>query len=299
MKKLKYTILIAFSAICATSVATTNSQDEPVKVIINKQVSVLDSTDIKAQALLSSNPEDLVIVGNDTVSIIIPEFNLGRYDRGLYNFLFSPKGQWSFGLTASYGEFDVGDMKLINLLKDFDFKGSVFSIKPYVSYFFRNNQAIGMRLGYNRNKADLDGLNMDFGDDLNFNIKDVHYHSESYSASLFYRHYIGLGREKRFAIFNEVDLTFASGSGTFKRNYDSKPRETRTVTTEAQLNFSPGLCIFIHDNISFNVSFGVFGLYLKNEKQKTNNVEEGSRFSSGADFRFNLFNISFGIAVHI
>lgn len=94
-------------------------------------------------------------------------------------------------------------------------------------------------------------------------------------------------------------MSFASGSGQFKRNYDGQPRDTRTITTEARLNFSPGLCVFIHDNISFNVSFGVFGLYLKNEKQKTNNVEEGSRFTSGANFKFNLFNISLGLGVHI
>lgn len=53
------------------------------------------------------------------------------------------------------------------------------------------------------------------------------------------------------------------------------------------------------ENLSFNVSFGVFGLHLTNEKQITNGESEGSRFSSGANFKFNLFNINFGIGVHI
>ena len=35
--------------------------------------------------------DEKVIVGSDTVSIIIPEHNFGRYDRGLYNYLFIPK----------------------------------------------------------------------------------------------------------------------------------------------------------------------------------------------------------------
>jgi hypothetical protein len=47
------------------------------------------------------------------------------------------------------------------------------------------------------------------------------------------------------------------------------------------------------------VSFGVFGVYLKNEKQTTNNTEVGKRFSSGANFKFNVFNLNMGIAVHI
>lgn len=53
------------------------------------------------------------------------------------------------------------------------------------------------------------------------------------------------------------------------------------------------------DNVCFNVSFGVFGLHVTHDKQYTNGVDEGSRTSSGANFRFNLFNINFGIGVSI
>ena len=70
------------------------------------------------------NPEeDLVIVGSDTISILLPERNLGRYDRGLFNYLFIPKGQWAFGLTASYGEFNSEDVEVLSVIKDFNFKG--------------------------------------------------------------------------------------------------------------------------------------------------------------------------------
>ena len=89
------------------------------------------------------------------------------------------------------------------------------------------------------------------------------------------------------------------GSSEFKRLYNDEPRNTQTDIMKASLNFSPGVCVFIMDYISFNVSFGVFGLNLTHEKQTTNGVDEGSRFSSGANFKFNLFNINFGLAVHI
>ncbi|MDE7393937.1 MAG: hypothetical protein K2M80_05645, partial [Muribaculaceae bacterium] len=65
------------------------------------------------------------------------------------------------------------------------------------------------------------------------------------------------------------------------------------------LNFSPGVCVFIMDYVSFTVSFGVFGLHMRSEKQITDGVEEGRRFTSGANFRFNIFNINFGLAVNI
>lgn len=243
--------------------------------------------------------DEKVIVGGDTVSVILPEKNYGRYDRGLFNYLYIPKGQWAFGLTASYGEFDADDVQLLSVLKDFDFKGKIYSIKPSISYFIRNNQSIGLKFSYTRGTADLSGMTVDFEDDLNFSLKDVSYYTQSYTASIFYRNYIGLSNMKRFAVFNDVDLSFGSGSSRFKRYYNNELRDTRTTVTEASLNFSPGLCVFIMDYVSFNISFGVFGVHFRNEEQKTNDVEEGSRFTSGANFKFNIFNINFGIGVHI
>ncbi len=244
--------------------------------------------------------DERVIVGNDTVNMVLPEKNFGRYDRGLYNYLFIPKGQWAFGLTASYGEFDADDVQLLDILEDFDFKGKIYSINPSAAYFFKNNQSIGLRFNYTRTDADLASLSMDFDEDLDFSIKDVAYYSRNYSASIFYRNYIGIDKKvKRFAIFNEVALTVGGGSSRFKRYYNDELRNTHTKVTEASLNFSPGVCMYIMDNVSFNVSFGVFGIKLRNEKQDTNGMSEGSRFSSGANFKFNVFNINFGLGVNI
>lgn len=243
--------------------------------------------------------DETVVVGSDTVPIIIPTANYGRYDRGLFNFLFIPKGQWMFGLSASYGEFNSDDVQLLSLIKNFTFKGKMYSIQPTFSYFFRNNQSIGMKFVYSRGIADLGGLSVDFDDDMNFSLSDVSYYSQMYTASVFYRNYVGLGTEKRFGIFNEIDIAFGSGSSRFKRSYDGEVRDTKTLTTKCSLNFSPGLTVFLMDNVCFNVSFGVFGLHATSERQYTNGEDEGKRTSSGANFRFNIFNINFGLGVSI
>ncbi len=243
--------------------------------------------------------DEKVIVGSDTVSIIIPEHNFGRYDRGLYNYLFIPKGQWSFGLSASYGELNTDDVQVLNMLKDVDFKGKIYSIQPTIGYFIRNNQSVGIKLTYSRGTADLANLAVDFDDDINFKLKDVSYYTESYVIGGFYRNYVGLGRDKRFGVFNEVDLSFQSGSSRFKRLYNDEPKNTRTTVTQVSLNFSPGVAVFIQDNVAFNVSFGVFGVKWRKEHQLTNGIDEGTRFSSGANFRFNIFNINFGLMVVI
>lgn len=240
-----------------------------------------------------------MIVGGDTVQVILQKYDFGRYNRGLFNYLFIPRKQWSFGITASYGSFDAEDVQMLSMLKDFDFQGKVYSISPSVSYFIKNNQSLGLRFSYNRSEADLGGLTVDIDEDMNFSLKDVAYYSQSYDLSVFYRNYIGLSAEKRFGIFNEVELSFKNGSSRFTRLYNGEPRETHSITTGAGLNFSPGLTMYIMDYVSFNVSFGVFGLNLVKEKQTTNGVEEGDRFTSGANFRFNLFNIKFGVSVTI
>lgn len=255
--------------------------------------------DTVSQAERIAAVDELVIVGNDTVNMILPEHNFGRYDRGLYNYLFVPKGRWAFGLTASYGELNTKDIQVLSLLKDFDFGGKIYSLNPTVSYFFRHNQSIGLKFVYSRGTADINNLSVDIDDDMNFSLRDVSYYSETFALGTFYRTYYGLGNNKRFAVFNEIDLSFQSGASRFKRLYNGEPKDTRTNITQASLNFSPGVCVFIQENVAFNVSFGVFGLKWRREHQMTDGIDEGKRFTSGANFRFNLFNINFGLLVVI
>ena len=257
-----------------------------------------------AQSIVRKNelvPDSVkqVIIGTDTVDIILPEKNYGRFDRSLRNYIFIPRGKWGFGATASYGELQTEDIQVLSLLKDFNFKGKIYSINPYIQYFIRHNQAVGLKFNYNRGIADLGKLSVDFDEDLSFTLADVSYYQQSFAVSTFYRAYVGLDPSGRFGIFNETDLSFGSGSSRFKRLYNSEPKDTRTTTTQGALNFSPGVCVFIQEFVSFNVSFGVFGIQWRKEHQVTDGIDEGSRVTSGANFRFNLFNINFGLMVVI
>lgn len=298
--------LLTIFAITATGVGAVELPDSVAEVLHDTKQVVGSDSIVKVVIphtpiveLDAENNLNKVIVGNDTVSVILPGKNYSRFDRGLLNYLFVPRGQWIFGATASYGEFNTEDVRLLSFMKDFDFKGKTMSVHPYGAYFFRSNQCAGLKLGFSRNIFDLESLSVDFDEDINFTLKNIEYSTDNYSAALFYRFYVGLDNNRRFAVFNEVDLKFAAGYGKFIREYNGEPRDTRTKSTEVNLNFSPGLCIFVHDYVSFNMSFGVFGFYFKNEKQTTNTVEEGKRFSSGANFKFNIFNLNMGIAVHI
>lgn len=243
--------------------------------------------------------KETVLFRGDTLPMVLRDRNLGRYDRGLFNYLFIPKGTWHFGLTASYGEFKTSDMSVFDLMSDINLGGHIFSIKPHLAYFIRNNLSVGMRLSYTSAKGDIGSFKVDIDEDMNMNLHDITYRNEAYSTSLLMTQYIGITRRGRFGISNEVALTFSSGNSIFTRPYSGEPRTTRSTYMDARLSFSPGVHVFIMKNVSFNVSFGVFGFYLRNEKQHEAGEETGNRFTSGANFKFNIFNINFGIGVHI
>lgn len=109
---------------------------------------------IDSTVIAQDEIDETVIVGGDTVSIVLPQKNYGRYNRGLHNYLFIPKGQWSFGLMASYGEFSTDDVQLLSVLKNLDLNIKAYSLQPSITYFFRNNQSIGMKFVYVRRNLD-------------------------------------------------------------------------------------------------------------------------------------------------
>lgn len=250
-------------------------------------------------ANLQKPDDNWVVVRGDTIPGVLRSRNLGRHDRGLTNYLFIPKNSWMFGLTASYGELSTSDIEILSFLSDIDISGKSYSIKPSVSWFFNHNQSVGMKIIYSRSDASVGSFGLDIGEDMNFRLRDVRYMSESYAVALAYRNYVGIDRRRRFAVFNEADLSAKSGHSIFSRIYAEAPKDTRTDIKEVSLNFSPGVCIFMMENVNFSLSFGVFGLKWRNEKQQTNGVDEGSRTTSGANFRFNIFNLNFGLGIVI
>ncbi|MCH5241112.1 MAG: autotransporter outer membrane beta-barrel domain-containing protein [Muribaculaceae bacterium] len=280
-----------------------------------KYVWIPDSMDVKVNELLSKGevttsvqveewevPVDLnekVVFRGDTINMILKSRNLGRFDRGLFNYLFIPKGIWQVGLTASYGEFSTSDLEVLDLISDIDFNGKLWSIRPYFQYFFKSNLSLGLRLGYTQGRANIGSFNVDIDEDMSFNLHDIMYKSNNYSASFTFSQYLGIARKGRFGVFNEVELALSGGDSDFHRPFQGEMKRTHTQAFQAALNFSPGVCVYVLDQVSFNVSLGVFGLNIKHEKQKVDDEDMGWRTTSGANFRFNIFNINFGIAVNI
>uniref|UniRef100_UPI003568EEDD hypothetical protein n=1 Tax=Bacteroides finegoldii TaxID=338188 RepID=UPI003568EEDD len=222
---------------------------------------------------------------------------IGRFDRGIKNYRFIPKGKWIGGLTFSYVNFDSDDSRLLfSILKDFDCNFRTFSVKPFWGYAIRDNLVVGMKLGYNHTIAQLDNVSLAV-EDLDVSLKDMRYAEDTYSAAVFHRSYVGLDHGKRFGLFNETTLSYNRGTSSFSRGTGDNLKRTETTLNELHLGINPGLAVFVMQNVCAEVSFGVVGFKYRVEKQKNNLGEAGKRRSSGANFKINLFNINIGITL--
>ena len=140
----------------------------------------------------------------DSIPMALPTKRLGRYDRKLYNWLIYPKGVWHISLTANYGELSTDDSEFLSLIQDVDLKGKIYSIKPSVSYFLRNNLCVGLRLAFTKGEMGINSFKVDIDEDMSFDLHDIKYNSDSYAAAVFIQQYFGLSRRGRFAVFNEA-----------------------------------------------------------------------------------------------
>lgn len=306
--------LFSVESAMAQSTQGTGRKEETVLLDKETYMRLLKKGDIISVDSLESSYRPVLIV-RDTVYVTVPQTGeqlvakhrsdsadllkmkaIGRYDRGIKNFRYIPRKKWLGGLTFSYSNFDSADNRLLfSYIQDFSMNLRSFSVKPFVGYAFRDNQILGLKLGYNHTVGSLDNFSFDVDEDLSFTLKDLRYAEDVYSFALFHRSYVGLDSNKRFGFFNELSLGYNNGSSSFQRKEEEQTKRSETRVHELNLGVKPGLSVFIMQNVAAEVSIGVVGFKYRSEKQKDENGVEGSRRSSGANFKINLFNINIGI----
>lgn len=225
---------------------------------------------------------------------------VGRFDRGIVNYRFMPKGQWTFGVDASFWDFNSENNKLLfTYLDDFSFDARTVSVSPFLGYFFTDNQAVGVKFGYKYTSGYLGNVSIKIDDDVNFSLKELGLREEVYSWTFFHRSYIGLDPGKRFGLFNETALNLGFGNSVFTRGAGEAMKNTRTDIFEAQLGINPGMAVFLMQNVSVECSIGVVGLKYRRENQVNSLGEKGSHTNGGANFKINLFDINLGLIISL
>ncbi len=240
----------------------------------------------------------------DTTAAAAPRpltINEMRRQRGLTDMhnLFVPKGQWIFGGTASYST-HTNDRYQFLIIEDIDSKGYTFRVSPMIAYALRDNMAVGGRFIYSRSLLKLDNAHLKFGDDADateLRAKNFYTLTHSYTAAVIWRQYIPLGRSKRFALFNEIQLS--GGGSEAKFTNDSPVKGTYQTGYSLSLGIAPGIVAFATNNMAVEVNVGVMGISYNHTKQVHNQVQEGKLNTSMMNFKVNIFSIGLGLAFYL
>lgn len=248
-----------------------------------------------------------VVLGIASVEASEPSTNFlptrQRIDRNIGQNLFVLKGEKMFGLTASYGNLRAEDSDIMLLFDNINLGFRSATVKPFFAYAYRDNLAVGLRLGYDHISGELGNLDLNMGlvaDIENLDLSNMRLLNESFSWSLFHRYYLGLDRRGTLGIIMEAELMCKTGTTTMWSGAgdDLSKSDSRNFTT--RLNFNPGLAIYVMPQVCVTVTVGVGGLYYNNIRQMDMmGNETGRRYRSGLSLKLNLADIQVGIVGHL
>lgn len=225
-----------------------------------------------------------------------------RIDREISKNKYVFKGETMLGITASYGTLNSEDADMFPIFDDIKVHGTVGTVNPFVGYFYRDNQCVGLRLGYTRLNGNLDNLGLNLGDllDLDLSIPQVNLASDRWSVGLFHRSYVALDDRGRFGVFGEFEAMVTWGNNYFAYSTGDTFRETHSDIVNLKMLFSPGVAVYAFPNVCATLSFGLGGFKYNYVRQYDGEGSlSGERHFSQLKFRLNLADIRLGLNIHL
>ena len=228
-----------------------------------------------------------------------------RIDREIDKLKFAYKGEVIMGLTASYGTLSSDDTDIMLILDGIDADGTVATVKPFIGYFYRDNNCLGVRFGYRHMDGNLDAARYDLGEsnDASGSIPKVNFNSDNYSFGIFHRSYAGLDPKGRFGLFAEFELSLSTGTSKLSYQPDTASDNMKTTfsdNTQLKLAFNPGAAVYIFPNVCATLSFGLGGIQYTSVTQKDAEGHKiGSRKASNMKFKLNIAAINVGMTIHL
>lgn len=232
----------------------------------------------------------------DTVAA--PQEQLMEFTRDIESVVFVPKGQWITGVNVSYSQ---SNQKKYQFLIFEDLTGDTYSFKisPMVMFAVKSDLALGGRFSYARSLTKLKSADIVLDSETDYDIDHLYRLSHNYYGTLMMRNYFSIGKSKRFGFFNELQLQLGGGqtkittgigedlTGTYERNFS------------LDFGLAPGVCLFLNNYSALEVNVGVLGFSYTDTKAIKDQIFVSSRKSKSANFRINLFSISFGVAFYL
>lgn len=227
-----------------------------------------------------------------------PEKQLEEFSKDIESVVFVPKGQWITGLSVSYTQSSQNDYQFL-ILQGISGDTYSFKVSPMVMFAAANDLGLGARFSYARSLTKVANAEISVGADASYPIDHLYRLSHNYYGTLMMRNYFSLGKSTRFGFFNELQLQLGGGQTKLTTGVGEELTGTFEKNFSADIGLAPGLCMFLSNYSALELNVGLLGFSYTETKAIKDQIYVSKRNSKSANFRINLFSISFGVAFYL
>lgn len=220
------------------------------------------------------------------------------FARGIEASRFIPKGQWITGVNVSYSQSDQSNYQFL-IIENINGDTYSFKVSPMLLFCFKDNLAAGGRFSYSRSRTHLDNANVIVDSETSYDIDNLYSISHDYYGTALLRNYISLGNSMRFAFFNEVQLKIGGGQSKIISGTGDDITGTYQRTFDLGIGLTPGMMMFLNNYSAIEVSIGVLGFNYTHSHAITDQIYVANANYKAANFKINLFSISFGVVFYL
>lgn len=220
------------------------------------------------------------------------------FERDLESVVFVPKGQWITGLSINYSQSNQNKYQFLIFE---GISGDTYNLRvsPMLLFAFKDDMAAGGRFNYSRSLTKLEEADIVLDSETGYNVDHLYRLSHNYSVSGVFRNYFSIGRSKRFGFYNELQLTLGGGQSKIMQGVSSSLTGAYERNFTLDVGLVPGMCVFLNNYSAMEVSIGVLGFKYTDTKTITDQIYVARRNTKSANFRLNLFSISFGASFYL
>lgn len=170
-----------------------------------------------------------------------------------------------------------------------------YGITPRFGHFFSKNLAIGLSVGFNRNKNLNESI---FYTGNNTLITNSENKSNNFNVGPFVRYYINI--IDKFKFFGQANALVAFGKSVSQDGGSLTviPRSTKYKTTAYLAAVSPGFAFFPTRHWAFELSLPLLSYNKYKMKDDGNNINSQAYKNESFQFGFDSFNPSIGLNYH-
>ncbi len=221
------------------------------------------------------------------------------FERGMSKpVVFVPKGEWITGVSVSYSAEKLNNYSFF-ILEGLKGRGYTFKVSPTLLFAFQDNLAAGGRFSYSRTLARVDAASLVLASDMGYDIDHLFSLSHSYAGTALFRNYISLGQSRRFALFNEIQLQMSGGQSKLATGTGQTLSGTYQTNFGLNIGVTPGMMMMLNNYSAMEVNIGVLGFNYNNTKAVTDQIYMANIHRHSANFKINLFSITFGCMFYL